>query len=85
MTAAMADNDLLNELRALFSEITEIDEIPADKSLKDLGVDSMMGLEIVTAIEKKYAIRIPEAELDQVSTLEKATRLVSAKLAAKGG
>lgn len=77
----MADTDkLLGELRAIFTEITEIDEIPSDKSLKDLGVDSMMALEIVTAIEKKYAIKIEESELNQVATLEKAAALVSKKL-----
>lgn len=80
----MAHDDLLNELRMLFSEITEIDDIPADKPLKDLGVDSMMALEIVTAIERKYSIRIPETELDQVGTLEKAARLVASKLESKG-
>jgi acyl carrier protein len=76
----MAHENLLPELRALFSEITEIDDIPSDKSLKDLGVDSMMGLEIVTAIEKKYAIKIEEPELGEVTTLERAARLVAAKL-----
>ncbi len=79
----MANETLVEELRALFSEITEIDDIPTNKSLKDLGVDSMMALEIVTAIEKKYAIKIEEAELDQVATLEKAAQLVGAKVAAK--
>ena len=78
----MADNaQLINELRAIFTEITEIDEIPTDKSLKDLGVDSMMALEIVTAIEKKYAIKIEESELNQVATLEKAAALVASKRA----
>ena len=52
-------------------------------ALKDLGVDSMMALEIVTAIEKKYQIKIEEKELEQVSTLERATRLVETKLAAR--
>jgi acyl carrier protein len=80
----MASTDhLLGELRAIFTEITEIDEIPADRSLKDLGVDSMMALEIVTSIEKKYAIKIEESELGQVATLDKAAALVSAKLAAR--
>ena len=77
----MATEKLVAELHAVFSEITEIDEIPADKSLKDLGVDSMMALEIVTAIEKKYAIKIEESELNQVATLEKAAALVERKLA----
>lgn len=79
----MSDDKLLNELRAIFCEITEIDEIPSDKSLRDLGVDSMMALEIVTAIEKKYALKIEESELEQVSTLERAARLVGSKLAAR--
>ncbi len=79
----MANETLVEELRVLFSEITEIDDIPSTKSLKDLGVDSMMALEIVTAIEKKYAIKIEEAELDQVATLEKAAQLVATKVAAK--
>jgi acyl carrier protein len=77
----MADTEkLLGELRAIFTEITEIDEIPSDKSLKDLGVDSMMALEIVTAIEKKYAIKIEESELNEVATLDKAAALVAKKL-----
>ena len=79
----MANETLVEELRVLFSEITEIDDIPSTKSLKDLGVDSMMALEIVTAIEKKYAIKIEEAELDQVATLEKAAQLVATKVAPK--
>lgn len=79
----MATEKLVSELRAVFSEITEIDDIPADKSLKDLGVDSMMALEIVTAIEKKYAIKIEESELNQVATLEKAATLVERKLGEK--
>lgn len=79
----MAHENLLPELRALFSEITEIDDIPSDKSLKDLGVDSMMGLEIVTAIEKKYGIKIEESEVGEVTTLERAARLVAAKLEKK--
>jgi acyl carrier protein len=80
----MADTaKLLEELRAIFTEITEIDDIPSDKSLKDLGVDSMMALEIVTAIEKKYAIKIEESELNQVATLDRAASLVANKLAAR--
>lgn len=79
----MAHENLLAELRGLFCEITEMDDIPSDRSLKDLGVDSMMALEIVTAIEKKYGIKLEEAELGEVSTLDRAARLVSTKLDAK--
>ena len=77
----MADTEkLLGELRAIFTEITEIDEIPSDKSLKDLGVDSMMALELVTATEKKYPLNIDESDLHHVATLDKAAELVAKKL-----
>jgi len=79
----MAHDNLAHDLHDLFCEITELEDVPADKSLKDLGVDSMMALEIVTAIEKKYGIKIEESELDQVGTLDRAVRLVAVKLDTK--
>jgi len=79
--SSASSGDLTEDLRKLFAEITEIKDIPTEKSLKDLGVDSMMGLEIVMAIEKKYKIKIEESESGQVTTLAKATKLVASKLA----
>jgi acyl carrier protein len=72
---------LKEELRALIAEISEVDEIPDDTHFKDLGVDSMMGVEIVAAIERRYKIKIADAELQEVSTLNKSFELVRAKLA----
>lgn len=69
------------ELRALISEIAEKDEIPDDVSFKDLGIDSMMGVEIVAAIEKKYRVKIEDAELAEVTTLNASMALVQKKLA----
>lgn len=80
----MSDEKLMNELRALVVEIAELDgELVPEASFKDLGIDSMMGVEIVTAIERKYQIKIAEAELQQVTTLQKSYDLVKAKLDAK--
>ena len=55
--------NLKEELRALIAEIAEKDEIPDDVAFKDLGIDSMMGVEIVAAIERKYQVKIDDAEL----------------------
>ena len=55
--------NLKEELRELIAEIAEKDEIPDDVTFKDLGIDSMMGVEIVAAIERKYQVRIDDAEL----------------------
>ncbi|MDP2922960.1 MAG: acyl carrier protein [Candidatus Omnitrophota bacterium] len=37
---------------------------------EDLGIDSMMALEVVASIEKKYKVVIPEAEIPKIRSLE---------------
>ena len=73
-------SQLKDELRALISEIAEVDTIPDDTHFKDLGIDSMMGVEIVAAIERQYQIKIADDELKEVSTLNKSYAIVLAKL-----
>jgi acyl carrier protein len=81
----MSQSNLKEELRALISEISEIDVIPDETAFKDLGIDSMMGVEIVAAIERQYKIKVDDAELSKVTTLESSLQLVSEKLALKAG
>jgi len=76
----MSQKNLKEELRSLIAEISEVDEIPDDANFKELGIDSMMGVEIVAAIERQYRIKISDAELNEVSTLTKSFDLVRAKL-----
>ncbi|HEY8075644.1 MAG TPA: acyl carrier protein [Labilithrix sp.] len=64
-------------MRAL---IAEKDEIPDDVAFKDLGIDSMMGVEIVAAIERKWQVKISDDELLQITTLESSMKLVEKKL-----
>ena len=80
----MALTTLKEDLRALISEIAEVRDIPDDTLFEELGIDSMMGVEVVTAIERKYHIKIEDTELQQVTTLAKSYELVRAKLEAKG-
>lgn len=64
--------DVDNEIRNLVAEIIERapEEIRGDALfIEDLGVDSMMALEILAALEKKYKIAIPEEKLAEFSTL----------------
>ncbi len=75
----MTDN-LKEELRALISEIAEVDTVPDDAHFKDLGIDSMMGVEIVAAIERQYHVKIDDSELKEISTLNKSYDLVLDKL-----
>ena len=52
-------------------------EIPLDGHLiQDVGADSMMALEILAAMEKKYKIVIPEDKLKDMTTVNKIIELV---------
>jgi acyl carrier protein len=73
-------SNMKEELRALIAEIAEKDEIPDDVAFKDLGIDSMMGVEIVAAIERKYQVKIEDSELVEVTTLNASMALVQKKL-----
>ncbi len=76
-------SSLKEDLRALISEIAEQDLTEDDKLFKDMGVDSMMGVEIVAAIERQYQLKLADSELDEASTLNRAVALVERKLAEK--
>ena len=73
-------SELKEKLRAIVAEVAEIDEVPDDTPFKDLGIDSMMGVEIVAAIERKYQVKIEDAELAQITTLNSSMELVTKKL-----
>ena len=79
----MASTNLREELRALVAEIAEKDEIPDGSTFKELGIDSMMGVEIVAAVERQYRIKIEDDEIAAFQDLEGAYALVQKKLEAK--
>ena len=67
------------DIRDLVAEILETDpsEIdPAAHFVKDLGMDSMMALEILASIEKKYRIVIPEETLPKFTSLNQTVKIV---------
>ncbi len=74
---------LKEELRELIGEIAEKDDVPEDVPFKDLGIDSMMGVEIVAAIERKYQVKVDDTELAEVTTLRSSLELVQRKLASR--
>ena len=76
----MAQEELREVLRGIVAEIAEIDEVPDDKPFKDLGIDSMMAIEIVAEVERRYKLKIPEQELEQIRDLNSVLSLVSSKL-----
>ncbi len=71
-------NNLEQDVRKLIADIIEMDpaQIEPDAHLvEDLGMDSMMALEILAALEKKFKIKIPEEDLPKITTLNRAVEL----------
>lgn len=79
----MSNEILREELRALVAEVAEKDEIPDGATFKELGIDSMMGVEIVAAVERQYHIKIEDDELAEFQDLDSAYAMVVKKLEAK--
>lgn len=80
----MQELDIENEIKNLVAEIIEKD--PAEISLdarfaEDLGVDSMMALEMLAAIERRFKISIPEEKLAQFITLRQTVDVAKEYLA----
>lgn len=75
------DNKTLEkELKALIAEIVEIEEdriTPDANFVEDLGMDSMMALEILAALEKKYKLKIPEENLTKMTNLKQVIEIVN--------
>lgn len=71
------------ELRAVVAQVldVDVDEVTDDaKFVDDLEVDSLMALEVVVILEKKYGIKLPESELKQIVTLQSAYELLLGKV-----
>ena len=77
----MSEDELREKLRAIVAEVAEIDEVPDATPFRDLGIDSMMAIEIVADVERTFKIKIPEDELAEVTDLDAVVKLVKSKLA----
>ena len=79
MVNAESKVDVEKDLRELVAEILETESNKIESSahfVKDLGMDSMMALEILAGIEKKYRIVIPEDTLPKFTSLNETVRIV---------
>ncbi|MCX4984949.1 acyl carrier protein [Streptomyces sp. NBC_00250] len=62
----------LEALRVLIAEILDVDvaEVSDDAHfVNDLGVDSLMALEITVRLEQEFSVTLAEEELQKISTL----------------
>lgn len=74
-----ADDELIREIKNMVARVIKVpeDKITPDANLfADLGVDSLLGVEIFAALDKKYGVEIPEERLRNVTTINDIVSLV---------
>jgi acyl carrier protein len=74
------------EIKRLIAEVTERepDEIGDTAGFTDeLGVDSLMAMEVMVAVDKKYKINIPEEEFTKLKNVNDTVETVMRHLATK--
>lgn len=70
---------LEEDIRSLVARVIKVPEEKLDLKANlftDLGVDSLLGVEIFAALDKKYQIDIPENKIGEIKTLEDVINLV---------
>jgi acyl carrier protein len=72
--------NLKEKLRAIVAEVSEIDIIPDSTPFSELGIDSMMAIEIVAEVERHYKVSVPEEELKTMSDFNSVYQLFAKRI-----
>jgi len=73
------DESIRLEIKRLIAAVTEREpeEVPDTASFaEDLGVDSLMAMEVMVAMDKKFRIDIPEEEFVKATNVDQAVAMV---------
>lgn len=76
-------DEIRSRIKKVISKITNIPphEIPDTASYReDLALDSLSALEVIVDVEYEFQLKVPEAELASVKTIEETVLLVERHL-----
>lgn len=70
------------EIRAIVAEVAEVaeSEITPERALEDVGVDSLLAVEIAVHVEERYSVHFEEADLSEVRTFGQLVTLARSQL-----
>ena len=72
--------ELEKTIAGIIADVAEVSKKkigPDTDFVKDLGIDSMMAIEILAAIETKYRIEIPEEALPKMTNMREVAKLTA--------
>ncbi|MBN2057856.1 MAG: acyl carrier protein [Candidatus Saganbacteria bacterium] len=82
----MNREQLTAEIRSMVARIIKQPEdriLPDANLFSDLGVDSLLGVEIIASLDRKYSLDVPEGRLKDIKTLNDIVEMVASFLANK--
>ncbi|EIW86635.1 acyl carrier protein [Coniophora puteana RWD-64-598 SS2] len=74
-TAGLSRDDIQTRILDVMKGFEKVDPAKlstASSFSEDLGLDSLDAVEVVMAVEEEFAIEIPDAEADEIKTVEQA-------------
>ncbi|MCR4292610.1 MAG: phosphopantetheine-binding protein [Candidatus Kuenenia sp.] len=83
------DEEIEKGVTSIVAEVTELDEKEIWEKrdanfFQDLEIDSLLALEILALIEKKFKVQIPEEKLVDITSLSATIDLTKSVLAESG-
>jgi acyl carrier protein len=85
--APLATDHIREKIREIVASVTvsELDEVSAGARLKeDLGVDSLLSIELMLLINEEFGIEIPDKEFAKVLTVDEAVPVVQSYCSSSG-
>jgi acyl carrier protein len=84
----LSAENLEKDITAIVAEVTELDENEIWEKrdadfFKDLEIDSLLALEILALIEKKFKVQIPEEKLVDITSLNATIEMTRSTLEEK--
>ncbi|GAX60794.1 acyl carrier protein [Candidatus Scalindua japonica] len=84
----MSIENLEKDITAIVAEVTELEESEIWEKrdadfFKDLEIDSLLALEILALIEKKFKVQIPEEKLVDITSLNATIEMTRSTLEGK--
>lgn len=78
--------DLDQEIKTMVSRIIKVPEEklkPDANIFTEYGVDSLLGVEILAGLDKKYGLNVPEEKVREIKTLNDIVRIASELMSRK--
>jgi acyl carrier protein len=80
--------EIEQEIRSMVAKIIKRDEKSIDQNANiftEYGVDSLLGVEILAGLDKKYGLDVPEQKLREIKTLNDIIRIAKEQMSKKAG